>query len=98
MKLIAEAKDNQSLFKMEATCSGKGWNQDGKKPCFRLWEINASDIKSRKHTDISGETDVYYGFVCPTCGCFTELENKEIPMEVKNMARKYNKYRVGAED
>lgn len=92
MKLIAEAKNNPNLFKMEVTCSGKGWHQDGK-PCYRLWEINAYDVKSRKHTDISGETDIYYGFVCPTCGCFTELNSKDIPMEVKNIAREYNRYR-----
>lgn len=89
MKKLADAKDNPQLWKTEATCSGKGWDQSGKIPCYALWEVTAKDIKKRSHTDYGGGTDTYYGFVCPDCGCFTELPEKDIPHEVRSHAATY---------
>lgn len=90
MRLLAEANENPEIFKMKATCSGKGWIQEGKNPCYRLWEIDATDVLKRVSSNIDGYLDVYYGFVCPKCGCFTELEASEIPDYVKNGAKKYD--------
>jgi len=28
--------------------------------------------------------EVYYGFICPKCHCFTQIDEKEIPKEVKD--------------
>ena len=89
MKRLATANENPNAFKMQATCDGRGWNQNGRRPCLALWEITANDIRMRKHTDYSGETDSYYGFVCPDCGCFTELDPREIPLYVRNNAQEY---------
>lgn len=88
MRKIASAKENPSIWKMEATCTGKGWQQIGT-PCYSLFEINATDILKRTHTDMYGDTEEYYGFVCPDCGCFTEIQKDKIPYDVRSHARKY---------
>ena len=89
MKKLANAKTNPSLWKTTSTCTGKGWIQIGTNPCYALWEIDASDILKRTHTDISGDTEAYYGFICPDCGCFTEIDVKDIPYEVRSGAKNY---------
>ena len=89
MREIATKEENPNIWRMEATCDGNGWNQNGKTPCFRLFEVDASDILKRAHTDISGCTDIYYGFRCPRCGCFTEIPSRKIPFNVRSVAREY---------
>ena len=96
MRKLAKANQNKNMFRMKATCDGNGWNQNGKTPCYQLWEITALDIKYRSHTDISGVTDIYYGFVCPECGCFTELDEQNIPSTVKSSAGRY--YEIPSDD
>ncbi len=90
MKILAKAKDNPNLWRGEFTCTGDGWDQEGKTPCGCLLELQATDILYRKHTDLGGSTDTYYGFVCCKCGCFTEIPDKEIPYLVRtNFAKAY---------
>lgn len=89
MRVIKRGKHNPNNWKKEYTCTGKGWDQHGATPCGALLEVSAQDIRSRSHTDLSGCTDIYYGFICPICGCFTEVNSAELPPEVKTNARKY---------
>lgn len=89
MKVIATADKNENIWKHQYTCTGKGWEQHGKHPCGALLEIEATDLFKRNHTDYSGCTDTYYGFECCECGCFTEINTKDIPNEVLHMAKKY---------
>lgn len=89
MKLIAEANENPELFTVKITCTGNGWDQGEKIPCGRLWEISGTDILKRNHTDYSGETDTYYGFVCPKCGCFTEIPLSKLTGFSTSMAKTY---------
>ena len=89
IKVLKHGNNNPEKWKIDCTCTGYGWNNPGKTPCSALLEIDQSSILKRHHTDISGETDVYYGFVCPVCGCFTEIESKNIPNFVKNNATEY---------
>ena len=86
---LAEGKDNPNLWKMELTCSGQGWSQGNKTPCYALWEVTALDIKRRSHKDYGGGTETYYGFVCPDCGCFTEISDKIIPHDIRSHAPAY---------
>ena len=88
MRKLANASENPNIWKKEVTCTGAGWQQTGT-PCHSLFEIDARDIKRRTHTDYGGGTDTYYGFVCPDCGCFTEIPSKDIPSHVKSNAPKY---------
>jgi len=90
MKKLADAKDNPNIFKIEQTCTGKGWDQGHRTPCFALWEISAVDIFKRKYTDMAGDTEITYGFLCPECGCFTELNAADLPREVKLHAKEFN--------
>ena len=89
MKKIASARENSEIFKIKATCSGSGWDQGSRVPCYSLWEVSAADIQKRTYTDYGGSTDAYYGFTCPECGCFTELDKNEIPATIRNSARLY---------
>lgn len=74
-------------------CTGYGWDQGNKRPCGAKLEVADKDIRARSHTDISGCSDRYYGFVCPICGCFTELPTREIPFVVQEFADKSHPYK-----
>lgn len=88
-KILKKAIDNPELWNMEVTCTGKGWYQNGKQPCYSLLEIYPYDILKRSSTDISGISDTYYGFICPKCGCFTELDTSKIPSHILTNTRQY---------
>lgn len=89
MKVLKEPEVNPELWKKEYTCTGRGWYQEGRTPCGCLLEVNIGDIQERSHTDLGGETDTYYGFTCCKCGCFTEISKDDVPLEFRNMIRKY---------
>lgn len=89
MKVLKVAVENESLWKGEFSCTGEGWEQHGKNPCGCLLEVSASDIQYRKHRDLSGDVDIYYGFTCCNCGCFTEIPTSAMPNYVRNMAKEY---------
>lgn len=91
MKLIAEADQNPELFSIKISCTGARWNQDNRTPCGRLWELNATDILKRNYTDYAGGSETYYGFVCPKCGCFTEIQSSELKGFPMSMAKSYVK-------
>lgn len=87
---LASAQENTELFRIKVTCDGKGWDQDGHHPCYALWEATEADIRFRSHMDYGGTAEIYYGFVCPDCGCFTEIDAKKLPGNVKSKARPYS--------
>lgn len=89
MRLIAEANNNPELFSIQVSCTGHGWDQGFRTPCGRLWEITARDILRREHKDYAGYSDSYYGFICPKCGCFTEIESSKLKGFPTQMARIY---------
>lgn len=89
MRLIATRENNIDKWSIQETCTGRGWDQNGKSPCLALFEIDASDIYARIHHDYGGGSDTYYGFVCPRCGCFTEISNRRLPSYVRANARRY---------
>lgn len=88
-KVIAEAKDNPEVWRMQCTCTGKGWNDPRLHPCYRLIEIDATDIYKRKHIEVDGSAFVYYGFICPACGIFNHLSDDTIPHHVRLKAKNY---------
>lgn len=89
MKILKTGEENSKVWKIEQTCTGKGWEQNGNVPCGALLEVAAQDILHRDYADYSGDSERYYGFICPTCKCFTELNKKEIPQYVINNAPSY---------
>ena len=70
MKVIASAENNPNLWTAQVSCTGFGISNNSSP-----LEINMIDIKknSYKHYD---DYDFYYSFVCPVCGCKTELTGK----------------------
>ena len=87
MRIIDRNPENMG-WSMEAFCTGYGWDQGNRQPCGAKLEVADKDIWCRRHTDISGCTDTYYGFVCPICGCFTEVSSRKIPYTVQAFAEK----------
>lgn len=86
MRIIDRNPENLGWEK-ECFCTGEGWTQYGRTPCHAKLAVADKDIMARKHTDYSGDTSTYFGFVCPICGCFTEIPENELPYKVKNLAR-----------
>lgn len=89
-RVLKEAEENPNIWKMEVTCDGNGWNQEGLVPCRRLIEIDERDIQKRSYNSYD-EIETYYGFTCPECHCFTQIDEKLIPKNVKSKAIKYVK-------
>lgn len=67
----------------DVTCTGKGWDQNDKRPCYSIWDLDSGDIVKREYLTAFDETAFSYGFICPECHCFTEINEKLIPEEVK---------------
>jgi len=89
MKVI-HAKKPFENWTLEIKCTGGNWRQDKKVPCGSLLEINANDLIKRawfKYPD-DGGTD--YGFICPICGCFSEINKNLLTEHLKNMAKDYD--------
>ena len=68
----------------DVMCTGKGWEQNGKKPCYSVWDLDSADILIRKHTAYGDSyPTTYYGFICPECHCFTELDANLLPHDIR---------------
>lgn len=87
MKILKAGEENYKVWKIEETCTGKGWEQNGNVPCGALLEVSAQDILYRDYADYSGDSERYYGFICPICKCFTELYN--IPRYIMGNSTSY---------
>lgn len=72
-------KGNYKLpdWSLEARCTGECWEQK-QKPCYGNFKLVDGDIVKRISR---GET--CYGFICPDCNCFTEINEKQIPYDVR---------------
>lgn len=80
-------KEIKPKFSIETICTGYGWKQGEKIPCGTKWKISEDDIIKRKITKKNKCTDNYYGFICPECNCYTQLEL--IPKEIEYSAKLY---------
>ena len=90
MKIIQERKPFET-WSIQVDCTGGTWEQHEKVPCGSTLEINAEDIYKRgwfKYPDYDGTS---YGFVCPICGCFTDIDENILSKHLKNMAKEYGK-------
>lgn len=89
MKIIQERKPFEN-WNLQVDCTGKNWNQEGKVPCGSTLEIDANDIIKRKWNKYPDESGNDYGFICPVCGCFTEINNKLLTEHLMDMAKNYD--------
>jgi len=88
MKILKERKPFEDWM-LEVNCTGKNWNQGDKVPCGSTLEINADDLIKRAWFKYPDDGGINYGFVCPICGCFTEIDDKHLNEHLKNMAKDY---------
>lgn len=88
MKIIQERTPFED-WKLEVECTGKNWNQDNKIPCGSWLEINANDLIKREWSKYPDYGGIDYGFICPVCQCFTEIDQQNISDNLKNMARDF---------
>lgn len=87
MKVIEE-KTPCSGWNLKVTCTGKNWRQKNA-PCGSILEIDVTDLYKREWFKYPDNEGVNYGFICPICGCFTELEDKLLDENLKMMAKDY---------
>ena len=89
MKILKE--NNYDDWSLEVSCNGLNWNQNDMFPCGSKLELDVNDVLIRswfKYPDREGSN---YGFICPICGCFTEIKDDLLPSGVKRLAKDYLK-------
>lgn len=85
MKKIGEMTD----WTLDVQCNGGFWQDEI--PCGDSFQITEADL-AVESVIVMFETPVkVIGFICPTCGSFTEIHMDKIPKVVKN--RVLAKYR-----
>ncbi len=82
MEFTEEGKFFDPDWLLEIRCSGIGWEQKNK-PCYGKAKIRSNQIVKRYSGSYDGDTNVNYGFICSRCHCFTVINEKEIPEELK---------------
>ena len=91
MKVLKKGS-KRGIWKKSVTCTGKGNAQDnaqkGIVACGAKLEIGARDIFRTESHSWPGETEYFYTIECPCCGALTDLNEKELPIEVKVFADK----------
>lgn len=89
-------KKGNSCWSLEVKCTGNGWNNLEKDPCFSILKLNKEDIYKRSYHQYEKGKQQTYGFICPVCHCFTEIDRNLIPAYTKvtclNVAKKGSIY------
>lgn len=78
MERLEEGNYQLPDWSLDVRCSGKSWGQK-QRPCYGKFRLVDGDIVKRA---CMGE--MCYGFICPDCHCFTEIDEKQIPEEVRD--------------
>ena len=67
------------MSSIKITCTGIGW-QIRNSACNKILIVEPSDIKKRF---LSDKKAYVYGIICPNCGCFTIIPEKNITNSIK---------------
>ena len=78
-------------WSIKQKCTGHG---NGGCGCESTLLIEKGDIYVTAHTDYAGDTDYFYTFKCPVCGCETDVEEKDVPHSIQR--EELDKYRSGS--
>ena len=71
-------------WSLEIQCTGHLW-QNRQSPCFSVLKLNSEDIVKRSYRPYYNDFDsISYGFICPKCHCFTEINKFLIPQFIKD--------------
>ena len=84
-----------SSWTTEAQCVGGFFR--GEIPCGDTFQVTEEDLKAETRI-VMGETSIkVIGFVCPTCGSFTEVHRDKIPEVIRNRVLAKNRIERNAE-
>ena len=83
MKVLKKGKYKVRNWSLQVECTGESWNQKGKKPCHSILKLEDGDIVKREGSCTFEGDFIAYGFICPECKCFTEIDETKIPKEIK---------------
>lgn len=82
MKIIEKGNYKKRDWSIRVECTGYGWKQKHK-PCYSILELEDGDIVMRRYGEWDDEIEIEYGFICPICQCFTEINKDRIPIDVQ---------------
>lgn len=77
-------------WKLEVDCTGGGWGQGDRVPCLSTLELNKDDLVKRTWNKYPDDHGVDYGFICPVCGCFTDMKEEDILSDLRKIAKDYD--------
>ena len=83
MEIIEEGNSKDPNWSLEINCTGAGWDQNNKRPCYSKLKLSSSDIVRRDCEPYGGSREINYGFICTKCKCFTEISEEKIPGNIK---------------
>lgn len=86
MQKLREIFSKSHNWSTEARCSGNGWDNLYFTPCNTKILLHCYDIVGRLDFDESKNVIIRYGFTCPICKCFTEIDAHSIPAKVLKKA------------
>ena len=78
MEVIKKGNGKPLVWSKKFECTGAGDNSD-KKPCHSLLRVKSTDITFRTLERAYNYPIEVPGFVCPVCGCFTQISERIIP-------------------
>lgn len=85
-RILKTAKQMMLGWKVPITCTGHITHTNMNtfnSGCYYLIEINARDIIKVLHNQGECEPEYSYGFICPNCKFFTEIDEKDIPYFIR---------------
>lgn len=90
MQMIKEGNSKLKDWSLIVKCTGNGigikWYSTHY-PCYLTQFLEAGDIVKRAIYDVMYDDNTVpfrYGFICPNCHCFTEVDERLIPQEIKD--------------
>jgi hypothetical protein len=88
MRVIQERKPFET-WTIKIECDGLNWRQNDKVSCGSILELNKDDILKREWFKYPDDSGINYGFICPICGCFTQIDDDMLPEGIKTKAKDY---------
>lgn len=79
---MKSAKKKAHEWALEVECTGNGWNNSPLYPCHTRMFLMSNNVVARVETNHDGFIELRYGFTCPICKCFSEVDCHKIPQTV----------------
>lgn len=84
MQILKQGNSKLPNWSLEIQCTGHLW-QNKNTPCYSIVKLDSKDIVKRFSKRYFEESsNISYGFICPICHCFTEINEFLIPQQIKD--------------